>query len=193
SLLTMVSVPESVLDTSGPIAAIPGSRLCGCVAALASPAATDALLRARSLSRHYQLTTSVLTSRITRPWVAQQDVIETAVRGPSDCSTGDRVPDGVREGPMVNTTLRDAFERWKGALIDQDKQTTKTARHRAHARVTSMEDLIAETPADDIEGVGIKLALYVYMSGVDPDTADSAVEQVLSVYRDCARVLGRNL
>jgi hypothetical protein len=94
---------------------------------------------------------------------------------------------------MVNTTLRDAFERWKGALIDQDKQTTKTARHRAHARVTSMEDLIAETPADDIEGVGIKLALYVYMSGVDPDTADSAVEQVLSAYRDCARVLGRNL
>jgi hypothetical protein len=45
------------------------------------------------------------------------------------------------------------------ALIDQDKQTTQAARHRAHARVTSMEDLIAETPADDIEGVGIKLAL----------------------------------
>jgi len=51
---------------------------------------------------------------------------------------------------MVNTTLRDAFDRWKGALIDQDKQTTKAARHRAHARVTSMEDLIAETPADDV-------------------------------------------
>jgi hypothetical protein len=73
---------------------------------------------------------------------------------------------------MVNTTLRDAFDRWKGALIDQDKQTTKAARHRAHARVTSMEDLIAETPADDIEGLGIKLALYVYMSGVDPEKAD---------------------
>jgi hypothetical protein len=43
-----------------------------------------------------------------------------------------------------------------------------------------MEDLIAETPAEDIEGVGIKLTLYVYMSGVDPETADSAVEQVLS-------------
>ena len=70
---------------------------------------------------------------------------------------------------MLNITLRDAFERWKGALIDQDKQTTKAARHRAHARVTSMEDLIAETPADDIEGLGIKLALYVYMSGVDPE------------------------
>ena len=48
-----------------------------------------------------------------------------------------------------------------------------------------MEDLIAETPSDDIEGVGIKLALYVYMSGVDPETADSAVEQVLSAYKDC--------
>jgi hypothetical protein len=94
---------------------------------------------------------------------------------------------------MVNTTLRDAFERWKGALVDQDKQTTKAARHRAHARVTSMEDLIAETPSDDIEGVGIKLALYVYISGIDPETADSAVEQVLSAYRDCARVLGRDL
>jgi len=94
---------------------------------------------------------------------------------------------------MVNTTLRDAFDRWKGALIDQDKQTTKAARHRAHARVTSMEDLIAETPADDIEGVGIKLALYVYMSGVDAETADSAVEQVLSAYKDCGRVVGRDL
>jgi hypothetical protein len=93
---------------------------------------------------------------------------------------------------MVHTTLR-AFDRWKGALIDQDKQTTKAARHRAHARVTSMEDLIAETPANDIEGVGIKLALYVYMSGVDPEKADSAVEQVLSAYKDCARVLGRDL
>ena len=89
--------------------------------------------------------------------------------------------------------LRDAFDRWKDALIDQDKQTTQAARHRAHARVTSMEDLIAETPADDIEGVGIKLALYVYMSGVDPETADSAVEQVLSAYKDCVRVLGRDL
>ena len=55
-----------------------------------------------------------------------------------------------------------------------------------------MEDLIAETPADDIEGVGIKLALYVYMSGVDPETADSAVEQVLSAYKDSVRVLGRD-
>ena len=56
-----------------------------------------------------------------------------------------------------------------------------------------MEDLIAETPADDMEGVGIKLALYVYISGVDPETADSTVEQVLSAYKDCIRVLGRDL
>ena len=91
----------------------------------------------------------------------------------------------------MNRTLRDAFDRWKDALIDQDKQTSQAARHRAHARVTSMEDLIAETPADDIEGIGIKLALYVYMSGVDPEKADSAVEQVL--YKDCGRVLSRDL
>ena len=93
----------------------------------------------------------------------------------------------------MKRTLRDAFDRWKDALVDQDKQTTKSGRHRAHARVTSMEDLIVETPADDIEGVGIKLALYVYMSGVDPKTADSAVEQVLSAYKDCLRVFGRDL
>jgi len=86
----------------------------------------------------------------------------------------------------MKRTLRDAFDRWKDALIEQDKQTTL-------ARVTSMQDLIAETPADDIEGIGIKLALYVYMSGVDPETADSAVEQVLSAYKDCVRVLGRDL
>jgi hypothetical protein len=36
-----------------------------------------------------------------------------------------------------------------------------------------MEDPIAETPADDMEGIGIKLALYVYMSGVDPETAEA--------------------
>ena len=63
---------------------------------------------------------------------------------------------------MVNTTMHDAFGRWKVALVDQAKQTTRAARHRAHARVTSMEDLIAETPADDMEGVGIKLALRLY-------------------------------
>jgi len=93
----------------------------------------------------------------------------------------------------MKRTLCEAFDRWKGALIDLDKQTTRAARNRAHARVTSMEDLIAETPADDIEGVGIKLALYVYMSGVDPETADSAVDQVLSAYEDCIRVLGCDL
>ena len=96
-------------------------------------------------------------------------------------------------GGEMKRTLRDAFDRWKDALIDQDKQTTQTARHRAHARVTSMEDLIAETPADEIEGIGIKLALYIYMSGVDPETADSAVEQVLSAYKDCVQALGRDL
>jgi len=91
-------------------------------------------------------------------------------------------------------TIREAFDRWKRrTLVDQNKQTTPAARHRAHARVTSMEVLIAETPADDMEGVGIKLALYVYMSGVDPETADSAVEQVLSAYKDCVRVVGRDL
>jgi hypothetical protein len=89
-------------------------------------------------------------------------------------------------------TIREAFDRWKGALLEQDKPVSKPARHRAHARVTSMEALIAETPADDIEGIGIKLALYVYMSGVDPETADSAVEQVLSAYKDCVRLLGRD-
>jgi hypothetical protein len=57
----------------------------------------------------------------------------------------------------------------------------------------SMEALIAEKPADDIEGVGIKLALYVYMSDADPESADSTVEQVLSAYKDCGRVLGRDL
>ena len=93
----------------------------------------------------------------------------------------------------MKRTILEAFERWKSALIDLEGQTTQAARHRAHARVTSMEDLIAETPADDVEGVGIKLALYVYMSGVDPETADSAVEQVLSAYKDCVRVLGRDL
>src|SRR6187397_2650880 len=99
---------------------------------------------------------------------------------------------GNRAGGDMKRMLRDAFERWKDALVDQNKQTTQAARHRAHARVTSMEDLIAETPADDIEGVGIKLALYVYMSGVDPETADSAVEQVLSAYKDCVRVVCRD-
>ncbi len=93
----------------------------------------------------------------------------------------------------MKRTLRDAFDRWKDALIEQGKQTTRAARHRAHARVTSMQDLIAETSADDIEGVGIKLALFVYLSGVDPETTDSAVEQVLSAYKDCVRALGRDL
>ena len=93
---------------------------------------------------------------------------------------------------MVNSinTIREAFDRWKGALlIRPSKRPGPPATAQG---VTSMEDLIAETPADDIEGVGIKLALYVYMSGVDPETADSAVEQVLSAYKDCVRVLGRD-
>ena len=59
---------------------------------------------------------------------------------------------------MVNTTLRDAFDRWKGALMDQDEPKLRGHRHRAHARVTIMEDLIRRH-LNDIEGVGIELAL----------------------------------
>src|SRR6476619_1250691 len=85
---------------------------------------------------------------------------------------GSGIPDGIREAPMVNTTLRDAFDRWKGALIEQDKQTTKAARHGAHARFTSMEDLIAETPAYDVVGVDIKLALFFYNDAAATEKAD---------------------
>ena len=94
---------------------------------------------------------------------------------------------------MANSinTIREAFGRWKGALVDQaSKRPGPPA--TALTRVSRAWKIIAETPADDIEGIGIKLALYVYMSGVDPETADSAVEQVLSAYRDCVRVLGRD-
>ena len=47
-----------------------------------------------------------------------------------------------------------------------------------HAKLLNSSDdgHAKNQPADDIEGVGIKLALYIYMSGVDPETADSAVE-----------------
>ena len=34
----------------------------------------------------------------------------------------------------MKRTLCDAFDRWKDALIEQDKQTTRAARHRAHVR-----------------------------------------------------------
>ena len=70
----------------------------------------------------------------------------------------------------------------KTHLLTRPSKRPAPPDHRADKRVTSMEDLIAETLADDIEGVGINLALYVYISGVDPETADSAVEQVLSAY-----------
>jgi hypothetical protein len=45
-------------------------------------------------------------------------------------------------------------------------------------------------PPMTFEGIG---ALYIYISGVDPETTDSAVEQVLSAYRDCVRAVDRDL
>jgi len=80
--------------------------------------------------------------------------------------------------------LSDGKTRW---LIKISKQP------RLHATVLTRVSPVWKTPADDIEGIGIKLALYVYMSGVDPETADSAVEQVLSAYKDCRQVVGRDL
>ena len=90
----------------------------------------------------------------------------------------------------MKRTLLEAFERWKSEPTQANHQAP---RHRAHTRVTNMEDLIAETPGNDIESVGIKLALYVYRCGIDPETADSASEQVLSAHKDCIRVVGRDL
>ena len=64
-------------------------------------------------------------------------------------------------------------------LIRPSKRPGPTA--TALTRVSRVWKTSLPKPADDIEGVGIKLALYVYISGVDPETADSAVEQVVSL------------
>ena len=46
----------------------------------------------------------------------------------------------------MKRTLRDAFDRWKDALIDQDKHTTPTARHRSHARVGPLNSGLRNPP-----------------------------------------------
>ena len=36
-------------------------------------------------------------------------------------------------------TIREAFDRWKGALLEQDKQVSKPARHRQTCRSIELE------------------------------------------------------
>jgi len=97
-------------------------------------------------------------------------------------------------------TGREGFEHPTPGLVSQrtfpnnaDKEPQAPYREDRWASALVRPVFQARTPADDVEGVGIKLALFVYMSGVDPETADSPVEQVLSAYKDCVRVVGRDL
>ena len=83
----------------------------------------------------------------------------------------------------------EAFDRWKCALIEQDLQTTQAARHRAHARVTSMEDLIAEHPRRTSRASASSWRCTSILAASIP-RRQTAFEQVLSAYKDCVRVLG---
>ena len=86
-------------------------------------------------------------------------------------------------------TLLELLSDGKANLHKQTTRPHATALTRA-SRIWKIS--LRKTPGNDIESVGIKLALYVYRCGIDPETAVSASEQVLSAHKDCIRVVGRD-
>ncbi|MGC2408685.1 MAG: hypothetical protein WA441_01370 [Methyloceanibacter sp.] len=94
----------------------------------------------------------------------------------------------------TNTTKDDElltlWDEWKVSLEAELAATDDAESDRRHKRVSRLHEAIRATPARDLEGVAIKLALALWYYGDDVD--DIITEQLRAAYVDASRITGRD-
>jgi len=85
---------------------------------------------------------------------------------------------------MSDVALIALWDRWKRSFIDEVACETE----QAAARTRTIEQRIAATPAQGLDGIAIKLALWQFINCHD----DAAALQADAAYRDVTRFINRD-
>jgi hypothetical protein len=78
------------------------------------------------------------------------------------------------------------FEEWLSAFEAVQTASGEEAIAQAHSKLSEIEDRLAETPAQGMDGLAVKLGLHCFLN----DHADAASIQSESAYRDLVRLTG---
>jgi hypothetical protein len=80
------------------------------------------------------------------------------------------------------------FQEWLSAFEAVQVASGEEAIAKAHSALSEIEERLAETPAEGIQGLAVKLGLHCFLN----DHADAASAQSESAYRDLVRLTGHD-
>ena len=80
------------------------------------------------------------------------------------------------------------FEDWLAAFEAVQVASGENAIVTAQTALADIEERLAETPAEGMQGLAVKLGLHCFLN----DHADAASMQSESAYRDLVRLTGRD-
>ena len=80
------------------------------------------------------------------------------------------------------------FQDWLLAFQAVQVATSEDAIVKAHIALSSIEERLAETPAEGMRGLTVKLGLHCFLN----EHADAASAQSESAYRDLVRLTGND-
>jgi hypothetical protein len=80
------------------------------------------------------------------------------------------------------------FQQWLSAFDAMQVASDEAALAKAHDALSEIESRLAETPAEGIQGLVVKLGLHCFLN----DHADAASVQSDSAYRDLVRLTGKD-
>ena len=80
------------------------------------------------------------------------------------------------------------FQDWLSAFEAVQVASGEVAISKAHSSLSDIEMQLAETPAEGMRGLAVKLGLHCFLN----DHADAASVQSESAYRDLVRLTGQD-
>jgi hypothetical protein len=91
------------------------------------------------------------------------------------------------EGDM-DEKLSGLFKEWLSAFEAVQAASGEEAISKAHSKLSEIEERLADTPAEGMPGLAVKLGLHCFLN----DHADAASAQSESAYRDLVRLTGQD-
>lgn len=88
----------------------------------------------------------------------------------------------------MDEKISDLFRQWLLAFEAMQVATNEAEAAKAHNALSDIELRLAETPAEGIHGLVVKLGLHCFLN----EHADAASMQSDSAYRDLVRLTGNN-
>jgi hypothetical protein len=80
------------------------------------------------------------------------------------------------------------FQEWLSAFEAVQVASGEQAIMKAHDTLSDIETKLAETPAEGVQGLAVKLGLHCFLN----EHADAASAQSESAYRDLVRLTGKD-